>query len=643
MKDLISGFIPWIFFSVFYGTTPESMSFAGAGALILTIIFNMKELRHGFILPWASIIFFSLLSLNDHFAFYAWPEQHALIIIDSALAAIVWFSMLIGKPFTLQYARLKIDPAFWQSPGFIKVNWMITSVWAILMTAMAIPSYVIPQDQLLDSWFWNYGFGVLCIVIALRLTKKIPSWYTGRMFWNAVKHLPPVDSPYLKAGFAPVKDEVDLEDLKIEGNLPVTLNGSYLRNGPNPYFTPYTYTYPFDGDGMIHKMTLAHGWAAYRNRFVKTKNLNFEQKAGKALYGGFKMPLMPDPKYVKDSDPTRNCASVHIARFGDKLLAFYEASSAYELNDDLQTIGEWRLPNKKKLEINAHHRRDLKTGHFYACTYAVDKAPYLTVYEFDQHANLLKTIPIEKLYSTMIHDFVITENYIIFFDTPAIFDLQGLGAHKDFLSFQQDKPTRIILLHKVTHEVQVIETESFFVYHFVNAYEQNHKIMIDFVHHESLNVNPAAHPSKRGPRLYRAEIDLTHMTYHHFSLCDEKVEFPTYALALTGQPYRYAYCCTETSNKVEHFNAILKYDFLENKHELFSFGDDIEVDEAIFVPEANPKSEDHGYLMLYIYHKNQDTSDFVLLDAKSPGAKPIATIPLGRRVPHGLHGSWVPR
>jgi carotenoid cleavage dioxygenase-like enzyme len=634
-NHLLAAFIPWIFFSVFYGSTPDSIFFASVAALILVLILNFKELRQGFVLPCGSAIFFAFLAVNDRWNCFPWIADHALLFINSALAAIVYFSMLIGKPFSMQYAWEKVDPAYWRSPAFIKINWLITSVWAFFMTLMALPSWFIPQAQLLDSWFWNYGVSIICIVLALSITKKIPNFYFGQQFWHKVKKLPPVDSPYLKGGYAPVKDEVTLDELKIEGVLPLALKGTYLRNGPNPLFAPYTYTYPIDGDGMIHSVTLAHGWASYKNRFVKTKGLLAEKKAGRALYGGVKLPLVPDPKYVTDC-PIKDTASIHVAPFGKHLLALYESMPAYQLDKDLNTLGEWQPDGQKNFNVNAHHRRDSKTGHIYACTYATDRAPFLTFYEFDQDANLLKTISIEKAHPTMIHDFALTEHYLIVFDTPAIFNLQnGLTYHKE-------QPLIVMLIDRNTFAVKKISVESFFVYHFVNAYEEDNKVIVDFVHHETLNLDPLLHKSKRGPKLYRAEINILQETYQHDCLCEISLEFPTYALAHTGQNYRYGYFCAKSNEQLENFDSILKYDFVEQSYQFFKFSRKVEVDEAIFVPTPNGKGEDEGYLMLFVYYPESGVSDFALLDAQRPGAtKPMALIKLGRRVPHGLHGSWI--
>ena len=60
-----------------------------------------------------------------------------------------------------------------------------------------------------------------------------------------------------------------------------------MRNGPNPKFPPLgSYTYPLEGDGMIHAVWIGQGKARYRNRWVWTNGLRAEERAGRALYGG---------------------------------------------------------------------------------------------------------------------------------------------------------------------------------------------------------------------------------------------------------------------------------------------------------------------------------------------------------------------
>src|SRR5689334_22679778 len=97
----------------------------------------------------------------------------------------------------------------------------------------------------------------------------------------------PATNLHLTGRFAPVHDEISVDDLEVEGTLPKDLTGAYIRNGPNPRFPPLgSYTFPMEGDGMLHGVWLEGGRARYRNRWVLTNSLRAEMKAGRALFGG---------------------------------------------------------------------------------------------------------------------------------------------------------------------------------------------------------------------------------------------------------------------------------------------------------------------------------------------------------------------
>ena len=57
---------------------------------------------------------------------------------------------------------------------------------------------------------------------------------------------------YLSGNYAPVEEEVTAFDLPVTGRIPETLDGRYLRIGPNPIAPPDPVTYHwFTGDGMV--------------------------------------------------------------------------------------------------------------------------------------------------------------------------------------------------------------------------------------------------------------------------------------------------------------------------------------------------------------------------------------------------------
>jgi carotenoid cleavage dioxygenase len=683
--NVLLSFVPWITFWILYNNESCSIAICAFAAVIITVLLEYRKLLQLFILPCSTVVFFTLLGINAEFNLIIWFTYHTLLLIDFALAGIIWASLFIKKPFTMQYARKTVAKPYCNSSLFIRINWTLSLIWAIATTINVLPQIFIPHKIITESIFWSYGYSILCFSAAIYLNSKLPSILIGRNFWDTVIKLPPIQSPFLQDGYKPVKDELTLSNLPIIGNIPDDLRGTYIRNGPNPYFTPYTYTYPIDGDGLIHCITIKTGNVSYKNRFVKTKGLIAEIKAGKSLFAGIKLPIPPDPYFIKNSY-TKNTASIHTTRLdNNRILALYEASPAYVLNNNLETIGEWK-PNKiHNFLVNAHSRKDYKNNHIYMFTYTTDNAiPSIKLYEFDDKYNLVNNVTIPKSRQTMIHDFVITQNYVIFFDNPAIFGAPNNHGDESFLVFDDQQETDIYLVNRKTFETQTINNiDSFFIYHFVNAFETNDLIIVDFIYHERLELNPEL-DVKYPPLLYRGKINLSDMTYEHSPLSEQVVEFPNYNLKYTGQPYTYAYLLTKNSSSLTGFNAILKYNLKNLEQKIISFGENIELDEVTFVPkskyakisninhttDANANTihkdegsktkcnngaietkqevntdkysiytEDDGYLIFFAYNKITDTSDFVVLEANMNN-KILAAIKLPVRVPHGLHGSW---
>ena len=84
-----------------------------------------------------------------------------------------------------------------------------------------------------------------------------------------------VENTYLNDGYAPVREEVTALDLEVTGELPLELNGRWLRNGPNPVgeVDPASHHW-FRGDGMVHGVRLREGAAEwYRNRWVRSDSV----------------------------------------------------------------------------------------------------------------------------------------------------------------------------------------------------------------------------------------------------------------------------------------------------------------------------------------------------------------------------------
>ena len=92
------------------------------------------------------------------------------LVSNLALAAIMWFTVLIGKPFALQYARRGMPKELWNNEGFIRGCRFITVVWAWLMTFAALIS-ILKRTTWVPFPDWVYfDLTLLNIVVGLAFT-----------------------------------------------------------------------------------------------------------------------------------------------------------------------------------------------------------------------------------------------------------------------------------------------------------------------------------------------------------------------------------------------------------------------------------------------------------------------------------------
>ena len=126
----------------------------------------------------------------------------------------------------------------------------------------------------------------------------------------------------LAGNMFPVDTEIDVERCEVIGEIPRGLNGSFVRNGPNPMFEPIGKYHMFDGDGMLHGVDFADGVASYRNRWIHSRGLDAEIELGRAVYPGLSDVMnFPDASLVGNAGPVKNRANTHIVRHAGKIFA----------------------------------------------------------------------------------------------------------------------------------------------------------------------------------------------------------------------------------------------------------------------------------------------------------------------------------
>ena len=468
-------------------------------------------------------------------------------------------------------------------------------------------------------------------------------------------------------GYESQYQELEYAIDNIEGEIPTELSGTLYRNGPgllDVHGTPVQH--PFDGDGMICAFTFEDGKCFFRNRFVKTKEYLEEKEAGKMLYRGVFGSQKPGGLFANLFDiRIKNIANTNIIHWGNKLLALWEAAQPHSLNpNNLETIGLDNLDGvlKKGDVFSAHPRIDpcsqFNNGKPSLVNFGIQPglSSTINIYEFDELGKVIqKSSHIIPGFS-FIHDFVITPNYCIFFQNPTtynplpfVFGVKGAG---ECVNFQGDKPTKIILIprHQDKQEVITLEAEAGFIFHHANAFEVNHKeIIVDSICYDELTqIDPNTSYKevdfdKLAPgQLWRFHLNLETQKVTKELIDSHCVEFPHINPEHVGRDYRYIFIgATHGKNKNAPLQALLKLDLVTYEQQLYSFAPKGFAGEPIFIPKAEAKSEDDGWVLNLIYDSENNRSDLVIFDGKDI-SQPVATLHLKQHIPYGLHGSWKP-
>ena len=438
------------------------------------------------------------------------------------------------------------------------------------------------------------------------------------------------DTPaHLRGNGRPVAEERTISELKVTGSIPSELDGRYVRTGANPLSG--TSAHPFFGDGMVHGIRLQDGNAQwYRNRYVQTPFI--------------KNPSVDvlDPSVLADMKASK--ANTHVIGHAGKILVLEEGHFPYVVDGELSTVGATDFDGVLKGSFTAHPKICPVTGELLAFGYSPFE-PYLRYLRVSAEGKLVQTEEITVGGPTMMHDFNVTQNHVIFMDLPAVFDMKLAMSGDMPIRWDDNYPARLGVMPRDGTDAQVkwYEINPCYVFHPMNSYEEGDTIVLDVARFSHMWRDSAMDFPM--PELWRWTIDTTTGTVSEEQIDDRSAEFPRVADSVIGLKHRYGYMMGMSGlgadDPMSTSGSILKYDRQTGARTEIEFGPGRVGGEPVFVSSANPKGEDDGYLMTYLHDAESDTSRFVIMDAATMDNTPVASVELPR-VPSGFHGSWIP-
>ncbi|KAH7442253.1 hypothetical protein KP509_03G078800 [Ceratopteris richardii] len=490
----------------------------------------------------------------------------------------------------------------------------------------------------------------------------------------------------LTGNYAPVPESPPQPCAVVSGALPPDLDGIYIRNGPNPrrIFEREGY-HMFDGDGMLHAVLLRNGAASYCSRHVRTSRFVQEELAGRPLFvkffGGLHGPLgfaraslvlVRAMLGVLNMSEGWGLSNTNVTFFNGRVLSLSEDDMPYVIkvnqDGDLLTLGRLQFSQQRpSRNMCAHPKIDPATGEMYAFSFRPALRHPFSFFKISPNGLKSREVTIPLPSIPFIHDFAITENFVIFPDNQFVIrPLKFLRGEMPVICDNM-KTSRICIMRRNATNQEGSDMPLWFEvdgcnsYHYLNAWEEGEEVVL---------ITPILSPpecfldipaSQMNCQLSMIRLNLADGSSSIRSLCQENLEFGTFNLNYTGQKMRFAYFAIGCYPEI---TGVAKVD-LESEDMCIvarrDFGRDCHGNEPFFVPKSKIQNvnnaytnvndhqtglkddtkEDDGYVLCLVHDQSTGVSSLLIMDAQSPCLDVVASIQLPSRVPYGFHGFFV--
>jgi all-trans-8'-apo-beta-carotenal 15,15'-oxygenase len=458
--------------------------------------------------------------------------------------------------------------------------------------------------------------------------------------------------------FTPCEHAYLVED--IEGAVPDFVRGTYYLNGPARFARAgFNYRHWLDGDGMVCALRFETGHVRFINRFVKSTKFVAEEKAGRPIFRTFGTGFEDDR--LKRRIGLESPVNISVYPYQNSVLAFGEQGLPWELDPvTLETRGEYNFGGALNniSPFAAHPKFDPVTGEMFnfGVSYSAS-SPHLNLYRFGARGELIYRKRLSLNYACSIHDFALSQRYIVFYLSPYVLNIELLARDSrtlmEALSWQPDQNSRLLIVSRETgDQVASIPIGHRYCLHLINCFEEENRLIADVLEldrpiYDQYQVVPDLFTDVCDGQPVRFVIDVDNGELINTAEIDYLLapDFPSVAPRQLTQPYRdfWMLGISATGRRGRKF-------FDQLAHANWSCAKACDVYQApplhylggepIFI--SNPQDEKAGAIICQIFDAERIVSAFAIFDAFNVAQGPIARLGLKEPIHLGFHASFDP-
>ena len=444
----------------------------------------------------------------------------------------------------------------------------------------------------------------------------------------------------------------------VVGKLPSEMHGTLYRNGPGLFTRGgRSKAHVLDGDGLVQRLAIADGEATYARRFVRTKKFVQETNADRFIYPTWTTRA---PGLLSNvGQRMKSQAGITVYQIDGRLLALDEVSPAYEVDtQSLETVGTaiLGLPEADS-SLRAHVKCLSASGDWlFASTRMGRKGMEIDLVRHRRDGSRVVTPTAHSPRLTYVHDFAATERHAVFIlhavELSPLRFISGFSSFRESLSWRPSIGNLAMVIDLATGASRVFEAPASWWWHVANAYEQEDRLLVDFVGYDDpghflggdaqLAAIMHGHDGIRGPHgtLRRYIIDFAHHRLEEIELAGSNFEFPSVAPLTVGVEHESIFASQGTESGMLH-TGVARLNVSSGVVDSFDFGPTTHCGEPVFAKRPGGTEEADGWLIVQVLEMNRGAASFAVLDARHVHDGPLATIELEASAPISFHGMWL--